>query len=80
MLGLQQYQFEIQYKPGRIHQDADGLSRQALEKEDVEVDEDVKLVGGGDVEVRPPQQALACLCNVCSIIEQQSLVYLMCHP
>ena len=55
---MQQYNYKVAFRPGKTHQDADGLSRQSWQTEDEPVgdpDEDVKLKGGGHVEGRPPQ-------------------------
>ena len=65
-LSLQHLNYTVQYKAGKNHQNADGMSRQAWEKTDEKTDEntdektdiglaeDVKLEGGGDVEGQPP--------------------------
>ena len=56
-LQLQHYDFVIKYRPGKSHQNADGLSRQAwVQSEDVEdshTDEDVSLFMRGDVSGSP---------------------------
>ena len=50
-LSLQHLNYTVQYKAGKNHQNADGMSyRQAWEKSDSSLAEDVKLEGGGDVE------------------------------
>ena len=54
-LSLQYLNFTIQYKAGKDHQNADGLSRQAWQEV---VDVDVNQEGGGNVEGQPPQQEL----------------------
>ena len=54
-LSLQYLNYTVQYKPGTQHQNADGMSRQAWEKPDTSLVEDVKLEGGGDVEGQPPR-------------------------
>ena len=46
------------FRPGKTHQDTDGLSRQSWQTENEpagDPDEDVELKGGGHVEGRPPQ-------------------------
>ena len=55
---MQQYNYRVAFRPGKMDQDADGLSRQSWQTEDEpagDPDEDVELKGGGHVEGRPPQ-------------------------
>ena len=55
-LSLQQYHFVVQYKPGKMNQDADSLSRQAWDGAGEEcLDEDIELEVGKDVEGQPPR-------------------------
>ena len=42
-LSLQHFHYTVQYKAGKYHQNADGLSRQAWELVDADLDEDVEL-------------------------------------
>ena len=56
-LSLQHLSYTVQYKTGKNHQNADGMSQQAWERwEEDDLAEDVKLEGGGDVEGQPPRE------------------------
>ena len=68
-LSLQHLNYTVQYKAGKNHQNADGMSRQAWEKFDGSLAEDVKLEGGGDVEGQPNSLCtFECCVSVNSII------------
>ena len=50
---MQQYNYGVAFRPGKKHQDADGLSQQSWQTEDEpagDPDEDAELKGGGHVE------------------------------
>ena len=56
---LQSYSFEIEYRPGRNHQNADAISRREYEtpsQEAVDIDDFVPLIGA-DFEFAPPKES-----------------------
>ena len=70
-LQLMDFEFEIVYKPGNTHQDADGMSRQGWENDEEEEQEQVQVQAddrqtrtsdvkvGGDVGTSPTREQLA---------------------